>query len=112
MAKVKAPSSSSKTPAMRPAITPEGRESQLVSLAYDLAEQHMREGTASSQEITHFLKLGSSIERLKMKNLEEENKLLRAKTSALESQKEYGKLVQDALKAFRSYSGQGDSDEY
>lgn len=112
MAKVKAPGSSSKTTAMRPAITPEGRESQLVSLAYDLAEQHLREGTASSQEITHFLKLGSSMERLKMKNLEEENKLLKAKTSALESQKEYGELVRDALKAFRSYSGNGDSDEH
>ena len=55
---------------MRPALTPEARENQLVSLAVDLAEQQLRDGTASSQVITHYLKLGSTKERLEKEKLE------------------------------------------
>ena len=72
---------------MRPALTPEARENQLVSLAVDLAEQQLRDGTASSQVITHYLKLGSTKERLEKEKLEEENKLLKAKTEAMQSQR-------------------------
>ena len=96
---------------MRPALTPEARENQLISLAVDLAEQQLREGTASSQVITHYLKLGSTRERLERERLEEENKLLRAKTATLESQKRVEELYADAIKAMRSYGGYGDSDE-
>lgn len=96
---------------MRPAFNPESRENQLISLAVDLAEQQLREGTASSQVITHYLKLGSTKEKLEREKLIEENKLLRAKTKALEDAKEVKELYADALKAMRKYSGHGDSDE-
>lgn len=113
MAKVKASAQSAPTKKMRPALTPESRENQLVSLAVDLAERQLREGTASSQVITHYLKLGSTREKLEKEKLIEENKLLRAKTKAWEDQKEIKELYGEALKAMRRYSGHGDSeDEY
>ena len=96
----------------RPALSPENREKQVVAAAYDLAEQQILDGTASSQVITHFLKLGSMREKLERERLEEENKLLRAKTEALESQKRSEEMIQEAIAAFRNYSGQGDPDEY
>lgn len=97
---------------IRPAISPEAREKQLISLANDLAEQQLLEGTASSQVVTHFLKLGSEKERLERAKLEEENKLLRAKTENLESQKRVEELYMEALNSMRKYSGQGDEDDY
>ena len=97
---------------IRPALTPESRENQLISLAVDLAEKQLQEGTASSQVITHYLKLGSTKERLEKEKLEEENKLLRAKTENLQSQKRVEELYSEAIKAMRNYNGQGDPDEY
>ena len=111
MAKAKVSDSSESSRRMRPALTPEARENQLISLAVDLAEQQLREGTASSQVITHYLKLGSTRERLERERLEEENKLLRAKTENLQSMKHIEELYTDAIKAMRDYSGQGDPDE-
>ena len=64
---------------VRPALTPEARENQMIALAVDLVEQRLLDGTASSQETTHYLKLGSMKNRLEMQKLEEENKLLRAR---------------------------------
>lgn len=110
MAKVKTPTTPSKRG--RPALTPEARENQLISLAVDLAEQQLREGTASSQVITHYLKLGSTREKLERERLEEENKLLKAKTEALQSQKRMDELYAEAIKAMKNYGGHGDSDEY
>jgi hypothetical protein len=98
---------------IRPALTPEARENQLIALAVDLVEQRLLDGTASSQETTHFLKLGSMKNRLEMEKLEEENRLLRAKTASLESAKRSEELFAEAIKAMRRYSGQGsDDDEY
>ena len=94
-------------PPIRPAITLEGRENQLIALAVDLAEKQLREGTASSQVITHYLKLGSTKERLEKEKLEEENKLLRAKTEALQSSQRSEALYEEAIKAFRQYGGYG-----
>lgn len=95
----------------RPFFTPEGEESRLVSLAYNLAEKRLMEGTASSQEVTHFLKLGSRKEILEREKLEEENRLLRAKTETLQSQRQTEELYKNAINAFRWYAGQGDPDE-
>lgn len=95
----------------RPATTLEGRENQLVSLASSLAEKQMIEGTASSQVITHFLKLGSTRERLEQARLENENLLLAAKVDQLASAKRVEELYAEALKAMRTYSGQ-DSQGY
>lgn len=106
MAKVK--SSTETTKRIRPALTPEARENQLISLAVDLAEKQLIEGTASSQVISHYLKLGSTKERLEKEKLEEENKLLRAKTEALQSAKRVEELYANAISAMRKYSGRDD----
>lgn len=90
----------------RPATTDEGRESQLISLAADLAERQLADGTASAQVITHFLKLGSTRERLEQKRLENENLLLSAKVDQLASAKRVEELYEQALSAMRTYSGQ------
>lgn len=111
MAKVSGGNSKSRQ--IRPALTPEARENQLIALAVDLVEQRLIDGTASSQETTHFLKLGSTKNQLEMQKLREENKLLIAKTEAIQSAKEVEKLYADAINAMRRYTGQGDSeDEY
>lgn len=96
---------------LRPALTPEARENQLIYLATDLAEKQLREGTASSQVITHYLKLGSSKEKLEREKLEEENKLLRAKTENLQSQKNVEEAYLKAIEAMKRYSGNGDVDD-
>lgn len=98
--------------AIRPALTPEARENQMISLAVDLAERQLQEGTASSQVITHYLKLGSMRERLEREKLEEENKLLKARTAQIQSMKRVEELYEEAIKAMRNYGGQGEQDEY
>lgn len=95
-----------------PALTPEGREMQLISLAVNLAEKQLMEGTASAQVITHYLKLGSTKERLEREKLEEENKLLRAKTNAIQSSEEIKVLYEEAIRAMQRYSGANDQDEF
>lgn len=92
-----------------PAKTPEGRENQLISLAVDLAEKQLMEGTASSQVITHYLKLGTTREELEKEKLKRENELLKAKAEAYQSAKQVEKLYQEALSAMRAYSGNDDS---
>lgn len=109
MAKAKAVLSSKK---IRPALTPEARENQLVSLAVDLAEKQLIEGTASSQVITHYLKLGTMKHKAEMEKLERENELLKAKTESLQSAKKIEALYEEALSAMKSYSGlNGDEDD-
>lgn len=96
----------------RPASTPEGRENQLIALAIDLAEKQLMEGTASSQVISHFLKLGSTKERLEKEKLASETALLSAKKTRLESEDRIEALYENALNAMRSYSSSdGDPDE-
>ena len=96
----------------RPALTPEARENQMISLAVDLAEQQLRDGTASSQVITHFLKLGSTKAELEKERMKRENKLLEAKAKSIESSDEMKVLYENAIKAMRKYAGYGDPDEY
>jgi hypothetical protein len=95
----------------KPATTPEARENEMVSLAIDLAEEQIRAGSASSQIITHFLKLGSSREKLEQERLEHENALLEVKKQQIESQQRIEELYVDAIKAMRSYSGEPPSPE-
>lgn len=108
MAKVKATVTSNKQSNIRPALTPEARENQLVYLATELAEKQLREGTASSQVITHYLKLGSTKERIEKEILEKQKELITAKTEALQSQKRVEELYADAISAMRKYSGHGE----
>lgn len=113
MKKAKPTSAKNEPRKIRPALTPEARENQMIALAVDLVEQRLLDGTASSQETTHFLKLGSMKNRLEMEKLQEENRLLKARTEALQSAKRVEELYSEAIKAMRRYSGQGsDDDEY
>ncbi|MCC8085632.1 MAG: hypothetical protein LIP15_15575 [Clostridium sp.] len=104
-------SKSSSSKKIRPALTPEARENQMISLAIDLAEKQLIEGTASSQVITHYLKLGSTKERIEKEILEKQKDLIEAKTESLQSARRIEELYANALKAMRDYSGQGESDE-
>lgn len=92
----------------RPATTPEGREQQVVSQAIDLAEQQIQAGTASSQVITHFLKLGSSREQLEQERITHENELLQVKRESLESAKRVEELYTQAISSMRMYQGVDD----
>lgn len=111
MRRAKVAESSKDLPKMRPALTPEAREGQLISLAMDCAEERLRNRTATSQEVVHFLRLGSMRERLERERLENENILLRAKTEALESQAKIEELYANAIKAMQRYSPSRDDDE-
>lgn len=111
MAKVKSSGTSSTKLRMRPALTPEGRETQMISLAMDAAEQQLLDGTASSQVITHFLKLGSMREQLETERLRKENNLLEAKTKAIAATEDAKILLEKALRAFTEYSGEARSDD-
>lgn len=98
-------SGSGVTQPTRPALTPEARENQMISLAMDLVEQRLKDGTASSQETTHFLKLATIKEQLEREQLKKENELVQAKIDAIKSAKHTEELYGDALKAMRAYSG-------
>lgn len=111
MAKVKTSDGSNKSKKIRPALTPEGRENQLIYMATELAEKQLREGTASSQVITHFLKLGSTKERIEKEILEKQKELITAKTESLQSSKRIEELYANAITAMRKYSGHGGADD-
>lgn len=95
----------SSTVTKNPARTVDGREKQLIALAVDLAEKQLREGTASSQVITHYLKLGSTTAKLEQEKTKRELELLTAKTENLKAIKRTEELYAEAIKAMRSYSG-------
>ena len=96
----------------RPATTIEGRENQLISLAADLAERQLIDGSASSQVITHFLKLASTREELEQQRLQNENLLLSAKVDQIHSQQRIESMYADALSAMREYTGQPQEEYY
>ena len=111
MAKVKAANSSGPVRKIRPALTPEAREQQLISLAVDLVEKRLIEGTASSQETTHFLKLASKKYQNEVEILERQKELVTAKTEALQAQKRTDEMFAEAIKAFKTYSGQNNDED-
>lgn len=94
-----------------PAKTPEARENQMISAAIDLAEKQLLNGTASSQVITHFLKLGSIKEGIEKEILEKRKDLIVAKTEAIQSSKRVEELYINALNAMKTYSGMQQSDD-
>lgn len=96
-----------------PATTPEAREGQLVSLAVDMVEQQLRDKTASSQVLTHYLKIASPREKAERERLELENSMLRAKIEQIESGVRIEELYSGAINAMRSYQGVApQSDDY
>lgn len=88
-------------------MSEEAREKQMIALAVDCVEERMRTGKASASEYVYYLKLASTEEEKKREKLEEEIKLLRAKTEAYESGKQIQKLYEDAISAMSLYSGNG-----
>lgn len=90
-----------------PALGAESRENQLISLAVDLAERQLREGTASAQVISHYLKLASPVQQLEKEKLARENELLKAKVQALQSAQNVEELYTNAIAAMQRYSGNG-----
>lgn len=111
MAKVIKTNSSKESNKSKPALTPEARENQLIYLATELAEKQLREGTASSQVITHYLKLGSSKEKIEKEILEKQKELISAKTESLQSTKNIEKLYKEAIDVMRKYNGISEFDE-
>lgn len=113
MAKVKGVSPSTPTRKVRPAITPEAREQQMISLAVSLVEQRLLDGTASAQETSHYLKLAAQKERRELENekLKLELELTKAKTESIKSQQRSEEMFEAAIRAFKGYSGQNNSDE-
>lgn len=108
MSKAKVVQNSEVPAKLRPATTPEARENQMIALAVDLAEKQLREGTASSQVITHYLKLGSTKEKLEKEILEKQKELITAKTENLQSAKRIEELYSDAIAALKEYRGDND----
>lgn len=78
----------------------------MTSLAMDLAEEQLREGIATSQVITHFLKLGTIKEQLELEKVRLQNELLKTRKAAMESAQNVESMYEEAIKAFRGYAGQ------
>lgn len=112
MAKVRTTNSSSTTRKSRPPLSPEADEQICISLAIDLVKERLRNGTASSQETTHFLKLATSKYKEEVRLAKAQTEKAEAQVEAMRSQKRVEALYEDAIKAFRNYNGQGDEDEY
>ena len=111
MKKTKAATSSESSRKMRPALSPEAEENQMISLAMDLAKQQLQDGTASSQLITEFVKRGSTKARIEQEILEKQKELIEAKTQSLQSAQRIEELYENALDAMRNYSGQNNSED-
>ena len=111
MRRVKTVSTSEPKKKTRPALSPEARENQLISLATDLIEQRLRDGTASSQETTAIIKGSLAKSRLEVEILKKQKELIEAKTEALHSAKRIEELYTNALSAMRKYNGQ-ESDDF
>ena len=99
---------------IRPALTAEAREKQLIDLAYSAAEKQLMDGIASSQVITHFLKLSSEKTELEIEKLRNENEQIKAKTEAIKSEKKIEEMYGEAISAMKRYAGQEEEiyDEY
>lgn len=112
MSKPKVKDSSTPPVKRRPAISPEANENQMIALAENLARKQLEEGTASSQVITHYLKLGTTMAKLEKEKLEKENKLLDAKRESIQSMHRSEELFENAIEAMKRYSGNGDDNDY
>lgn len=96
---------------IRPVLTPEARENQMIGLAIDLAEKQLLEGTASSQVITHFLKLASSKEKIEKEILKKQKELIEAKTESLKSAQSFEEMCKEAIAAMSGYSGNNQNED-
>lgn len=105
MAKKSTLNASEKLQRTMPALSEEGQEKRMIAAATNLAYEQIMNGTASSQVITHYLKLGTEKTRLEMEKLKAENDMLKAKTEALQSVQRTEELYKEAMSAMRKYAG-------
>lgn len=112
MPRVKASTPTSSSRPRRPAISPDARMNQLTGLAVDLAEQQLRDGTASSQVITHFLKYATKEKEIELQILERQRDLIEAKTDQVRSQEADNVDYKEVIRAIKEYQGRGEEDEY
>lgn len=106
------PSAEPKKRRRKPAESPEAREKQCIALAFDLVEKRLREGTATSQETTHFLKLGSKYTELELEILKSKKEKLDAEVEAIQSAKRTEELYANALRAMSIYRGNDSDDSF
>ena len=92
-------------PRQAPSFDPNRRNEQMIALAYDLVESRLRDGSASSAETTHFLKMGTEMYKLQQMQVEQQTKLAMAKAKAIETEEKAAATAEEALEAYRSYSG-------
>lgn len=111
MAKKQGGSKHDNTDLMRPGLTPESRENQMISLAVNQAEKQLREGTASPSVLVHYLKLGTTKMQLEKDILLEQRKLIQAKTKAAESAVSMEAALNDAMNALKKYQGTAVNDD-
>lgn len=88
-----------------PALTPEAAETENIGLAVKLAGKQLRDGTASSQVIVHYLKLGTLERELEVERMKKENALLEAKTKSIKDSARNSEIAKEALEAFKKYTG-------
>jgi len=88
-----------------PAVTPEQRNNQLVSMSFDAAEKMIMDGKATSQLLVHFLKQQTARDNLELAKLEKENMLLEARTSQISAGEDVRELYQNAIAAMTEYKG-------
>lgn len=111
MAKVKAANSSTVSAKTRPALTPEAEENECIALSMSLVKQRLIDGTASSQETTHFLKLATAKSRYETELIKAQTEMAIAKKKVLESQERSEAKFEEAIRAFKMYSGHGGEEE-
>ena len=92
-------------PESRPATTPEEQENRMISLAVELAEKQLRDGTAATPLINHYLRLATVKERKEVEKLALETELLKARTDQIGSAARSDQMYEKAINAFREYSG-------
>lgn len=94
-----------------PADTPHDRELQMANYADELAEKQLREGTASAQVITHYLKATTERERLEREKIRLEALRLEAQIVQIESQATSGELMSRVMEALQRYTGNDEDDD-
>lgn len=105
MAKKKTISDDNAMKRTMPALSEEAQEKRMIAAATNLAYEQIMNGTASSQVITHYLKLGTEKNRLEMEKLKAENEMLKAKTDAIQSVQRIEELYKEATIAMKKYAG-------
>lgn len=86
-----------------PPLSDKDHEAKLISLTLQMAEQQLIDGTASSQVMTHFLRLGSIRSKVELEKLRLENNLLTEKIQSEKMGQQLKEMFQDVMESLRDY---------